>query len=457
MTCSLWLFRYSTVGICHASQSNWFQLGLNLPTTTMFSFFSTSSPVDPTAPNIHPVSSRYKDEELFGKLDANDTAWLCASGFITETQTFYITTDDGTSITCQVIHSAVGPWPTIQFLCKVYNPATKKKVWKSVNVSNFVTPPPRLDRRSSKADQFSITYKATPDDPESAESYDISTTQAFGSDIQLHLKIKRPASIPGYKIGQGPQGGYSYFGHDPAHAEGYVVHRFWPHFTASGDVILSGKHTSFQGRGMFVHAIQGMRPNLVASSWNFANFQSFEHGGVSAIQMEFKTCKSHGKHGAGSGGVYINIGSLVVGGKLAAVTAETKWPDEEQAEKPVISRATHLNLVLDPDTKYEVPTGVEFQWQGPSLSSPEPLKAKIHVELGDVGHPKGLIEKVDVLAEIPYFVKVAVNYMAGTKPYIYQWINPATLSVTGADALVPGLSTGLEVKGYLYNEATFIS
>lgn len=70
--------------------------------------YRTSSPVDPTAPNIHPVSSRYKDEELFGKLDANDTAWLCASGFITETQTFYITTDDGTSITCQVIHSAVG-------------------------------------------------------------------------------------------------------------------------------------------------------------------------------------------------------------------------------------------------------------------------------------------------------------------------------------------------------------
>jgi hypothetical protein len=36
-------------------------------------------------------------------------------------------------------------------------------------------------------------------------------------------------------------------------------------------------------------------------------------------------------------------------------------------------------------------------------------------------------------------------------------MNPATLQISGADAFVPGLSAGLEVKGFLYNEATFIS
>lgn len=306
-------------------------------------------------------------------------------------------------------------------ICKIYDPATNQKVWKSINVSNFVTPPPHLDKRSCKADQFSVTYKATPDDPESVESYDISTTSALGTDLQLHLKIKRPASVPGFKIGNGPQGGYSYFGHNPDHAEGYVIHRFWPYFTATGDIFIGGKHSVCRGQGMLSHAIQGMRPNLVASTWNFANFQSPEHGGVSAMQMEFQTCKSHGKHGAGSGGVFVNVGSLVVGGRLAAVTAETKWPSEEQVNGSVISRATHLNVVKDSDTGYDVPTGIEFQWQGPSLvtGSPEPLTAKLLTDLGDIKHPKGLIEKVDVLAEIPYVIKVAVNYM-GTKPYIYQ-------------------------------------
>ncbi|RDB26308.1 Survival factor 1 [Hypsizygus marmoreus] len=421
------------------------------------SIFSTSAPVDPTAPNLHPVSSAFKDNELFGKLEPNDTKWLCAGGFVTETQTFYVSADDGTWVMCQVIHSAVGVWyPTIQFVFKLYNPTTNETIWKSINVNNFVTPPQGLDKRSSKADEFSITYKYTPGS-DRPESYTIRANLA--ADLQLSFDLSRPASVPGYKIGQGPKGGYTYFGPDPAKAEGYVVHRFWPHLMAEGHVIHAGKAVTLRGPGMFVHAIQGMRPNLVASAWNFANFQSEQHGGVSAIQMEFKTCDTHGKKGAGSGGVWVNVGSLVVAGKLASVTAETKWPDEELLDNAVISRATHLKPVFDPATSYKQPSAILFQWQGRSLiaDSPGALAAKLHVDVGDVENPKGLIEKVDVLAEIPYVIKVAVNYVAGTKPYIYQWNNPTTLSITGPDSLVPGLSKGLEITGTLFNEATFIS
>ena len=237
----------------------------------------------------------------------------------------------------------------------------------------------------------------------------------------MSLEIQRPASIPGYKVGKGPQGGYSYFGPDPRKAEGYVIHRFWPRFKATGTVIHNGKAKPVQGPGMLVHAIQGMRPNLVASRWNFAHFQSDQLGGVSAIQMEFKTLDTFGKCGSGSGGVVVNIGSLVVGDKLAAVTAETKWPGEK-ASGSVVSQASHLKSEQDPDTSYQKPTDILFEWKGPSLISDAPgtIEAKLQVDLGSVAKPKGLIEKVDVLAEIPYVLKVAVNYVAGTKPYIYQ-------------------------------------
>ncbi|KAF9468065.1 oxidative stress survival Svf1-like protein [Collybia nuda] len=422
------------------------------------SLFSTSAPVDPTAPNIHPVSSKFKDDELFGELEPKDTEWLCAGGFATETQTFYITADDGTSIMCQVIHSAVGVWyPTIQFTFKIFDPKTGEKVWKSVNVSNFVTPPPGLDKRSSKADEFSITHKSAPG-TEFPESYTIRANLA--ADLQLSFDLKRPASIPGCKVGKGPKGGYTYFGPDPENAEGYVIHRFWPRFIASGHVIKAGKAATYEGPGVFIHAIQGMRVNLVASAWNFANFHSNLHGGVSAIQMEFKTCDSHGRKGAGSGGVYVNIGMVVIGGKLVSLTAETKWPDEKQSENErVVSRATHLNTALDPETGYQVPSEILFEWQGPSVlpDTPGLIKAKSQFGVGTFGTPKGLIEKVDVLAEIPYVVKVAVNYVAGTKPFIYQWINPATLTIGGPDSLIPGLSGGIDVEGSMYNEATFIS
>lgn len=68
----------------------------------------SGSTSNPQAQNIHPVSSAFKPEELFGELEAEDLNWTCASGFVTETQTFYHLLDDGTFLTCQVIHSTTG-------------------------------------------------------------------------------------------------------------------------------------------------------------------------------------------------------------------------------------------------------------------------------------------------------------------------------------------------------------
>ncbi|KAJ7650234.1 survival factor 1 [Roridomyces roridus] len=413
------------------------------------SFFSAAPPVDPTAPTFHPISSQ--GGELFGPLEPKDTEWACASGFITETQVFYTTGEDGTFLNFQLIHSSVGLWyPTIQCTCKVYDPKTGEMTWKSVNVTNFVTPPPGLDKRSSKADEFSVTYKSNPDS-DSPESYIIRAN--LGTDFQLSLEISRPKGVPGFKIGQGEKGGFSYFGPDVEKPDGYVVHRFWPRYYATGHIIRDGKAQAIQGPGMFIHAIQGMRPNLVAATWNFANFQSPQQGGVSATQMEFKTLQDYGPKGAGSGGVVVNIGSLVLGDKLVAVTAETHLPGEESStDAPVKSRATFLTTQVDPDA-YHVPGQIAFEWAGASLlpNSPGKYTAKLQIDVGTQEAPKGLVEKVDVLAEIPRVIKLAVNYVAGTKPYIYQWLNPATLSLTGPD----GADT--EIEGTLYNEATFIS
>jgi len=136
-----------------------------------------------------------------------------------------------------------------------------------------------------------------------------------------------------------------------------------------------------------------------------------------------------------------------------------------------------LGLAADPDTGYDTPSEIVFRWAGPSLvaGTHGTVNATLKVDVGGPS-PAGLIEKVDVLAEIPYVVKTVVNYVAGTKPYIYQvrqvtmmhskysdkdillqWMNGVKLSVSGPDALIPGLSGGLEIEGILYNEATFIS
>lgn len=75
----------------------------------MRSLTSTSrTPVDPTAQNFFPVSSRYADSDLLGRLEPKDTEWTCPGGFSVETQIFYCFTENGTSIMVQVIYSSVG-------------------------------------------------------------------------------------------------------------------------------------------------------------------------------------------------------------------------------------------------------------------------------------------------------------------------------------------------------------
>jgi Svf1-like N-terminal lipocalin domain/Svf1-like C-terminal lipocalin-like domain len=312
-------------------------------------------------------------------------------------------------------------YPTVQFTCKIYNPTTKEQTWRSLTVSNFVSPPAGQDKRSCKADQFSITYRSTGSDPVIAEGYAI--TVNLSADFQLGLTVSRPSETPGFKIGKGKKGGFSYFGADPNNADGYVVHRFWPRTTAEGHIIRNGAAQAIKASsGMFVHAIQGMRPNLVARRWNFGWFSTPERGGVSAIQMEFKTLETHGKKGSGSGGTVINVGSIVIGGKLVSVTAETRWKEEEDiVAGDTQSRIVHYDTVLDPDTKYNAPSKLGFYWTAPSIvpGSEGRVKAELEIETGSGHTPEGLIEKVDILGEIPWAVKQIVH-ATGTRPYMYQ-------------------------------------
>ncbi|EJD06688.1 survival factor 1 [Fomitiporia mediterranea MF3/22] len=417
-----------------------------------------SGPVDPNATTFHPVASRYSDNEIAGELEPKDLEWLCAGGFVSETQTYYHFLEDGTFLMCQVIHSSIGVWyPTVQFTFKLYNPTTKEHVWRSTNVSNFVSPAPGHDKRSCKSDQFTITYKSNPGS-DTPESYTIFSHAA--EDVQVSLDVMRPASAPGWKIGKGPKSGTSYYGPDIEKPDGFVFHSFWPRTQCKGHIIYKGKAIEASGPGMYVHAIMGMRPNLVASRWNFADFQSNEHGGVSAIQMELTTLDAYGPKGSGSGGVKVNFGSLVIGGKLVCVTAETILPGQKPSDAAKFkSRAFHYNTIRDPDTSYAAPQELEFIWAGPSTLKDVPgqLSASVKVDVGSPSKPKGLVEKVDFLAEIPAVVKAVISYVAGTKPFIYQWYNPTTLKVIAPDSIIPGGSAGIEIPGTLYNEASFIS
>lgn len=343
----------------------------------------------------------------------------------------------------------------------IYDPKTKERIWSSTNVSNF-----KSDKQSSKADEFTIKHDAAKD------AYTI--TARPNADVQVSVTVTRAPDVPGWKLGGAPRSGRSLFGANLDKPDGYVVHRFWPLTRAVGHIVHKGRAITIDGTGMLVHAIQGMRPNLVASRWNFTHFQSPAHGGVTAIMMEFTTTREFGVAGKDKGNVVVNIGSVVVGGKLATVTGETRLPGQPDSEEGVVtSRARHLAPVKDKDTGYIAPSSIEYIWKGPSLlPGPKDVSAKLVIDVGPPTAPNGLIQKVDVLSEIPGPVKGVVNYVTGVKPYIYQarcvhtdicnlmltltaqWVNPAKLTVR-AEGLIEG--DEVTVEGWANNEATFIS
>jgi hypothetical protein len=294
-------------------------------------------------------------------------------------------------------------------------------------VTNFVVGPPKLDKRSSKSDQFTITV-----DPASPNKYVIQGK--YDDEVQISLVYE--ALTPGWKLGAGPRGGMTYFGalKDAATgakgdapdvsggADGYAIHRFWPRCAVSGIMRIGTDVVDLdQARGVFIHAIQGLRPNVLAAKWNFANFQSPAAGGegVSLTMMEFTTTPAYGSK-------KVNIGSVVVGDKLVAVTAGGDGVVRG-------SVAEHVDALVDVETGYAAPGAIKYLWEGAKLggegdtvkfSGEGKVKAELELKLltSKAGEPyatRGLVEKVDVLGQIPYLVKKFVNYAAGTKPYIY--------------------------------------
>jgi hypothetical protein len=52
------------------------------------------------------------------------------------------------------------------------------------------------------------------------EKYSISAN--LNNEVQIAVDLTRPAEVPGFKVGAGPDGGVSFFGHDAAKPDGIV-------------------------------------------------------------------------------------------------------------------------------------------------------------------------------------------------------------------------------------------
>jgi hypothetical protein len=191
---------------------------------------------------------------------------------------------------------------------------------------------------------------------------------------------------PGFKVGKD---GKSYYGTDPKEPWGFMRHEFWPRNTASGTIVTEDGPIDFKGQALFIHANQGMKPHHAAGKWKFVNFQGPTH---SAVFMQFTTPPSYGS-------TVVNMGGIIKGNEI--LTAGTSISAEFTKVKP------------DTENDWPEPEAIKVEWTGKTKDG----KA---VEVLLDGPLDERLDRVDVMAEVPSFVKAIVASAAGTKPYIYQ-------------------------------------
>ena len=156
-----------------------------------------------------------------------------------------------------------------------------------------------------------------------------------------------------------------------------------------------------------------------AARWDFVNFQSPSY---SAILMEYVTPPSYGS-------TVVSVGGVATDDKIIYAGATNS--------------AKHVEKKQDTENDWPEPVATSYTWDGKSSDG-----QAFHAEAAGSLGPR--IDRVDVMAEVPGFVKAIVASAAGTKPYIYQYAPKLTIKVKVGDE-------EKEEEGTLFTEATFIS
>jgi hypothetical protein len=263
---------------------------------------------------------------------------------------------------------------TCQFNTKIFYPdASKPNLWSSDQLSNVEF---NEDKTNFYAENCAVELS------EDGSSYSIKSMTNQQSIVQL--TVTRIA--PGFQVGKD---GKTNYGTDPKAPWGCMRHAFWPRNKLEGTIMTKEGPIDFKGRALFIHALQGMKPHHAAAKWNFVDFQGPNY---SAVMMEYTTPPSYGS-------TVINVGGIIKDDVI--ITAGSS------------NSAQHTSVKDDSENDWPEPEAVKFTWGG-STKDGKPVEAVLEGSFGE------RLDRVDVMAEVPGFVKNIVAAAAGTKPYIYQ-------------------------------------
>lgn len=258
--------------------------------------------------------------------------------------------------------------PSCQLICRVYTADGEKKI------ENYNTYGSSLvlsdDKLSATCEYFSITCL------NEKPTYQVSYK---GESITLEFEFET--------VDRGFEKGKIPFMDDAD--SGYVLAQLVPKANIRhANFSLEGKVIELDhAMGCFVHAVQNQPQQ--AARWNFVDFQS-EKDALMMFQFEIP---------GESGVVTQSQGALILDNQLTAICFD--------------NHSTFKSSEVDDFSGYHIPKAITHVWRGTTMAN-EPVQVTMHLEL------TRLLDKIDVLGELPFLVRKFVQTFI-TAPFVYQW------------------------------------
>ena len=151
----------------------------------------------------------------------------------------------------QLIALISGVHITCQFNTKIFYPGGETPLlWSSDQLENYGFDDEKF---SFFADDVAVTLA------EDGNEFTIKSVVNANSLVDLKITKQAPAFVVG-------KDGTSTYATDPQAPRGWMRHVFWPRNKVTGTIVTEAGVVDFAGRGLFVHALQGMKPHHAGMS-----------------------------------------------------------------------------------------------------------------------------------------------------------------------------------------------
>lgn len=241
--------------------------------------------------------------------------------------------------------------------------------------------------------------------------------------------------------------------------DGLIHMKFIPGLRVRGTITVDGVPRPYIGHAFGVHQVQGVRPTQVATRWNcflfIADSDNQDDGNQTRLERSGGKKKVGGKEDREGRPTRLSPQTSLF---MLQLCTPSSYGSEvvnygiycERGQVEVMcmqGRATTFAPSRDSQSGYYVPAEFRLTWQGEDAGG-RSFEAYCQTK------PTTLVDRINLLELLPFMMRKIVETFV-TRPYVYQWLDRA--QVTIKRGLERGKGREQVLHGWLLNELSILN